>query len=338
MTAPRILVVDDEKLIRWSLGERLTRSGYDVAAAESGEEALDKLRGGPADVMLLDVRLPGIDGLDTLRRALAMQPELIVLMMSAHSTVDIAVEGMRRGAIDFLVKPFALGALDVAVKRALDAVSTRHAPAGDLVGDGLAGVRGAIGRIAAADGPVLIEGETGSGKELAARCIHARGPRAALPFVHLSCASLPGSLLEASAAGAGTLLLADVADLGDSAQERLLRLLDGGTAARIVATSSADLRERAALRRFRPDLALKLDAARLHMPALREHIEDLPQIAAALMAQSKLRGISPSALDLMMAYRWPGNVRELRNVIDRALILYGDTEELRPEHLPPEIV
>src|SRR5512143_2377317 len=180
----RILVVDDEKLIRWSVGERLQRDGYEVIAAESGEQALEMVAASAPDVMLLDVRLPGIDGLATLQRALALHPEVSVLMMSAHSTVDVAVEAMKHGAVDFLVKPFPFQSLDAAVQRALSSARTRRQIAAltserkngnsaleALVGRSVAmeSIRGMVSRLAASDATtVLIEGESGAGKEVVA--------------------------------------------------------------------------------------------------------------------------------------------------------------------------
>ena len=217
MTSPaHIMVVDDEKLIRWSLQERLMRSQYQVTSAESGEEALAQLGTSSPDVMLLDVRLPGIDGLDVLKRALVLHPELVVVMMSAHGTVDIAVEGMKLGAIDFLVKPFPLTTLDAAVKRALGAAATRRmllAPAskgdGAACGTGLVGespamaqLRGLVARISANDAvTVLIEGESGTGKEVVARCIHTGSARGQRPFLGINCAAVPETILESELFG-----------------------------------------------------------------------------------------------------------------------------------------
>ena len=214
--AAHIFVVDDEKLIRWSLQERLTRSGYRVSSAQSGEDALQQLGTSSPDVMLLDVRLPGINGLDTLKRALVLHPELVVVMMSAHGTVDIAVEGMKRGAIDFLVKPFPLNTLDAAVKRALGAAATRRMLAGpaskadgseggqQLVGrsSAIEQIRGLVARIAANDAAtVLIEGESGTGKEVVARCIHTQSERAQKPFLCINCAAVPENILESELFG-----------------------------------------------------------------------------------------------------------------------------------------
>ena len=390
-SAPRVLVVDDEKLIRWSVSERLSRKGYQVSAAETGERALELLAAERPGVMLLDVRLPGIDGLETLRRALVLQPDLVVVMMSAHGTVDIAVEGMKRGAVDFLSKPFPLAMLDAAVARAHAAAGARRLLAGagperpaGAGADGMVGsspalerIRAMVQRIAASDfATVLVEGESGTGKELVARAIHLQGARASKPFLCVNCAALPELLLESElfghergaftdareqkvglfeAAAGGTVMLDEIGDLPAGGQAKLLRLLEnrtfrrvGGVAeihsdVRVVAATNADLEARVSEGRFRADLYFRLNVVRVLLPPLHERKEDVALLAAAFIARynvemkRRLRGISQPALALLEAYRWPGNVRELRNVIERALILHGDIEELRPEHLPDAI-
>ena len=260
-SAGRVLVVDDEKLIRWSVSERLTRKGYQVSAAESGERALELLATELPQVMLLDLRLPGIDGIETLRRALVLRPDLVVVMMSAHGTVDVAVEGMKRGAVDFLSKPFPLAMLDAAVSRAHAAAETRRLlacagserpavpGAGGLVGSSPAieRIRGMVARIAESDfATVLVEGESGTGKEVVARAIHFQSARAAKPFLCVNCAALPEHLLESELFGhkrgaftsadsdkkglfeiadGGTLFLDEIGDMAPPMQAKLLRAL-----------------------------------------------------------------------------------------------------------------
>jgi DNA-binding NtrC family response regulator len=388
----RILVVDDEKLIRWSVGERLQRGGYEVLSAESGEEALEVLAAQSPDLMLLDVRLPGIDGLEALQRALALFPDLAVLMMSAHSTVDIAVEAMKHGAIDFLVKPFPFQALDAAVERALAAARTRRQiqtltqerrggaeALSALVGQSSAveQVRAIAARLAGSDATtVLIEGESGAGKEVVARAIHFSGARADRPFLQVNCAALPEHLLESELFGhergaftdahaqkrglfesaeGGTVMLDEIGDLHAGGQAKLLRLLEnktfrrvGGVTelradVRVLAATNVNLEERVSEGRFRADLFFRLNVVRILMPALREHPEDIPTLCAHFIARFNhemkrhVKGVSANALQVLQAYHWPGNVRELRNVIERAFILHAGAEELRPEHLPPEL-
>jgi DNA-binding NtrC family response regulator len=388
----RILVVDDEKLIRWSVGERLQRGGYEVLSAESGEEALEILAAQSPDLVLLDVRLPGIDGLVTLQRALGQSPELAVLMMSAHSTVDIAVEAMKHGAIDFLVKPFPFQALDAAVERALTTARTRRQIQAlteerrggsealvALVGRSAAmeQVRALVSRLSGSDSTtVLVEGESGAGKEVVARAIHFSSGRAERPFLQVNCAALPEHLLESELFGhergsftdahvqkrglfesaeGGTVMLDEIGDLHPGGQAKLLRLLEnktfrrvGGVTelradVRVLAATNVNLEERVAEGRFRADLFFRLNVVRIVMPPLRDHPEDVPVLCAHFIARfnqemkRQLKGVNSGAIQMLQAYRWPGNVRELRNVIERAFILHAGAEELRPEHLSPEL-
>jgi two-component system, NtrC family, response regulator AtoC len=388
----RILVVDDEKLIRWSSSERLQRDGYEVLAAESGEQALDLVAQSTPDLMLLDVRLPGIDGLSTLQRALGLHPELAVIMMSAHSTVDIAVEAMKLGAMDFLVKPFPFASLDAAVQRALQSARTRRQIAaltserrGDSAGHGqLVGgsavmeqIRSMVSRLAASDATtVLIEGESGSGKEVVARSVHFESARADRPFLQVNCAALPEPLLESELFGhergaftdahqqkkglfesaeGGTVMLDEIGDLPPGGQAKLLRLLEsktfrrvGGVTelradVRVLAATNVNLEERVAEGRFRADLFFRLNVVRIRMPSLREHAEDVPLLVAHFVARFNqemkrgVKGVAPAAMDLLQTHSWPGNVRELRNVVERAFILHASADEIRPEHLPQEL-
>jgi DNA-binding NtrC family response regulator len=387
----RILVVDDEKLIRWSVAERLQRSGHDVQSAESGEQALEMVAATPPQVMLLDVKLPGIDGVQTLQRALVIHPEVTVIMMSAHSTVDVAVEAMKHGAMDFLVKPFPFQSLDAAVERAISSSSTRRSIAalssdrgGGSAVDPLVGasaameqVRNLVARLGASDTTtVLIEGESGSGKEVVARAIHLRSGRADKAILQVNCAALPEHLLESElfghergaftdahsqkrglfeTAAGGSVVLDEIGDLPPGGQAKLLRLLEnktfrrvGGvqelhTDVRVIAATNVDLERRVSEGRFRADLFFRLNVVRVRVPALRDHVEDIPALAAHFVARfnqelkRQVRGITPAAMDMMRAHAWPGNVRELRNVIERAFILHAGSDEIRPEHLGPEM-
>jgi DNA-binding NtrC family response regulator len=374
------------------VAERLQRGGYEVLTAESGEEALEVLAAQSPDLVLLDVRLPGIDGLVTLQRALGLSPELAVLMMSAHSTVDIAVEAMKHGAIDFLVKPFPFQALDAAVERALTTARTRRQiqalteerrggteALAALVGRSAAmeQVRALASRLSGSDSTtVLIEGESGAGKEVVARAIHFSSGRADRPFLQVNCAALPEHLLESELFGhergaftdahaqkrglfesaeGGTVMLDEIGDLHPGGQAKLLRLLEnktfrrvGGVTelradVRVLAATNVNLEERVSEGRFRADLFFRLNVVRIVMPALREHPDDIPTLCAHFIARFNqemkrhVKGVTANAMQVLQAYHWPGNVRELRNVVERAFILHAGAEELRPEHLPPEL-
>ena len=270
MTPEKILVVDDEKLIRWSISRRLKKLGYEVATAETGEEALEQLAAAPPDGLLLDVRLPGIDGVEVLNRALQMSPELAVIMMSAHSTIDIAVGAMKRGASDFLVKPFPLEAMELALQRALSTARIRRQLAGltveqksptqalgTIVGRSAAieEVRRMALRAAEASfATCLIEGESGAGKEVVARAVHFSSDRADQPFLQINCAALPEHLIESELFGhekgaftsadhakrglfemadGGTVLLDEIGDLALAGQAKLLNLLENRTFRRV---------------------------------------------------------------------------------------------------------
>jgi two-component system, NtrC family, response regulator AtoC len=387
----RILVVDDEKLIRWSVAERLQRDGYEVLSAESGEQALEMVAATPPDLVLLDVRLPGIDGVQTLQKALSLHPEMVVLMMSAHSTVDIAVEAMKHGAVDFLVKPFPFQQLDAAVGRALAAARTRRQIAtltGDKRGAGalesivggsamMEQLRSMISRLASSDTTtVLIEGESGAGKEVVARAIHFQSSRADRPIMQVNCAALPEHLLESElfghergaftdahtqkrglfeSADGGAVMLDEIGDLPPGGQAKLLRLLENKTFrrvggvqelradVRVIAATNVNLEERVAEGRFRADLFFRLNVVRIVVPSLREHLDDVPMLTAHFIARfnqemkRQVKGVAPAAMEMLKGYHWPGNVRELRNVIERAFILHAGADEIRPEHLTPEL-
>jgi two-component system, NtrC family, response regulator AtoC len=388
---PSILVVDDEKLIRWSLSSRLERKGYRISTAETGEEALQKVGSERPELMLLDVRLPGIDGVTTLARALEVHPEIIVVMMSAHSTVDVAVDAMKLGATDFLVKPFPLETLDATVERVLAAAQTRRAleaettPTGDvdvvhsIVGTSAvaAELRSMVLRLASSEATtVLVEGESGVGKEVVSRAIHMASTRARRPFSQVNCAALPNHLLESElfghergaftdahmqkrglveSADGGSIMLDEIGELPPSGQAKLLQLLENKTFrrvggvqelradVRIIAATNVNLERMVTGGHFRADLFFRLNVVRINVPPLRERAEDIPTLVTHFLARfnrnlkREVYEVAAAAFEILCNYDWPGNVRQLRNVIERALILHPLIKELRAEHLPPEI-
>ncbi len=386
--SPKLLVVDDEKLIRCSVVEGLERRGYDVAGAESGERALELVAAARPWVMLLDVRLPGIDGLVTLQRALEADPDLVVVMMSAHGTIDLAVEAMKLGAVDFVVKPFGFGSLLASLEKAIERAAARRQVAalrGPALGtSGLVGeapnmveLKETVARVAASDAStVILEGESGVGKEVVAQAIHSSSQRAAKPFLKINCAALPELLVESELFGhergaftdarvqkrglfesaeGGSVMLDEIGDLAPGSQAKLLRLLEerafrrvGGVTelkadVRVIAATNVGLKARVSEGRFRSDLFFRLNVVRIVVPPLRERMTDIPLLSALFVdrynqeMKRAVRGLSTDALELLLRYDWPGNVRELRNAIERAFILHPGAEQIRPEHLPHEV-
>jgi len=387
----RILIVEDEDLARWSIKEHMQRVGHDVDAVPSGEAALAYMDAHRTDFLLLDVKLPGIDGLQVLREAIGRRPDITALMMSSHGTIQTAVEAMKLGALDFLVKPFSFQELDTAVMRALTLRRSRreiaalsatpaHADGVEaIIGDSAAmdTIRDLVKRIAANDqATVLIQGESGVGKEVVARAIHAASARCQAPFCQLNCGALPEHLLESELFGhergaftdahtrklglvetaqGGTLLLDELGEMPKAGQVKLLQLLEnrtfrrvGGTAeltadVRIIAATNVDLEESVRRGEFRNDLFFRLNVFSINVPPLREHVEDVERLAAHFIARfnqqagARVQGIAPEALGALTHYDWPGNVRELRNVVERALIMDPAADTLRIEHLPSRV-
>jgi two-component system response regulator PilR (NtrC family) len=363
---PRVLVVDDEADLRELLELTLVGMGLDVDCAGDLGAARALLARESYALCLTDMRLPDGEGLELVELAGRAQPSTPIAVITAYGSADNAVAALKAGAFDYLSKPVALEALRNLVRSAIHPAPSGDsglvdAPDGGLLGDSPAirEVRSAIHRLARSMAPVAINGESGSGKELAARLLHASGPRAAQPFVAVNCGAIPEALMEAEffgyrkgaftgadqdregffqAANGGTLFLDEVADLPLSMQVKLLRAIQekrvrqvGANAeepvdVRIVSATHQDLAQCVADGRFRQDLYYRLDVIALRMPALRERPQDLPVLAKALLARIATRAgiapapsLSPEALTVLAAYPFPGNVRELENVLERAL-------------------
>jgi DNA-binding NtrC family response regulator len=379
--AARILIVDDDTAQVEYLRTVLAVDGWEVVGVTSGGEALDLLdRGEEADVIVSDLFMPGMDGRALLEAVLARRPEVPVIILTAHASVDSAVELLHAGAYHYVAKPAKLQELRLVVRRAREATETRRELARlrrrvqlpeDVVGVSRAmhDVLEAAIRVAPTTTPVLITGESGAGKEVVARAIHAASGRAA--FVALNCAAIPPAQFEAELFGAprgtgemrdhagalerareGTLFLDDVSEVPLALQLPLARLVETGTflrggeelrsTARIIAASSRDPAEAVAAGRMREELLLRLDVVRLHLPPLRERPVDIPALAHHLLERLAARfqldhaDLAPDTLAALTNYTWPGNIRELENVLARALAVRTG-RMLTPRDLPAHI-
>ncbi len=382
----RIMIVDDEQAIRDSLKGLFEDEEYRVACAASGEEAVARFRKEPADCILLDIWMPGIDGLETLARLKAMDGDLPVIMMSGHATIDTAVRATRQGAFDFVEKPLSSDKLLILIRNALEKRKLsrenielrQHAETRskkELIGEShaIASVRNLIRKVATSDAPVLILGEHGTGKAVAAELLHQYSRRADGPFVMVNTASIPESRMESELFGhekgafpgalhpqrgrfemanGGSLFFDEITDLGHAAQAKVLRVLQermiqrlGGPSplpvdVRLIAASSHDLEQALRQGMVREDFYYRLNVVSIRLPALRDRIEDIPVMAGTLAEEQAacLGGepvrFSEDAIVRLQSYPWAGNVRELRNYIERCHIL-KQGETISADAMPP---
>jgi len=384
-----LLVADDDPGLRESLERTLTREGYRVVLASDGRAALERVQAGGVDLIVTDLRMPGLTGLELLRAAKAIMPDVDVILLTAFGTVEEAVKAMKDGAYDFLTKPFRREQLIKLVDKALerrDLIEQNKElkkqledirAKGQMIGSSPAYRRmlSLVEQVADSSATILIQGESGAGKELVARTIHERSGRRAGPFVAVNCAALPETLLESElfgyekgaftgAAGrkegrfelanGGTLFLDEVADLSLVTQPKILRMLQegeferlGGTRTlqvdvRIVAATNQDLAEMVKEKRFREDLYYRLNVITVRVPPLRERHEDIRLLAQhylrvyAAKNGRKLESFSNEALERLESYKWPGNVRELENLIERTVLL-ARKDRIDAEDLPEEV-
>jgi two-component system, NtrC family, response regulator AtoC len=390
MARIKVLIIDDEKLVRWSLQQKLAKEGYEVESAPTGEEGINLIREDGYDLVLLDLRLPGMDGVQVLQEIRKLEKEVAVIMLTAETAISRAVECVRLGAHNYLCKPFDFEEVRVAVEKAREDLKLRREVTRirwaqrrkfgleNLVGESpqMRQLRELISRVAESDATtVLIEGENGTGKELAARAIHLGSARANQPFMGINCSAIPDALIESELFGhergaftdakttkkglfeladGGTVLLDEVGDMKPALQAKLLRVLEsrefqrvGGTQSisvdvRVTAATNKNLEEAVANGEFRQDLYYRLKVISLRMPSLREQAKDIPLLAEHYLRQfaeefnKPLKRLSPEAANALQQYTWPGNVRELRNVIERLVIL-EHAEVVLPEHLPVEL-
>jgi two-component system response regulator HydG len=383
----RILVIDDDQGVRESMERMLRGAGYTVQSACSGEEGLTLARGNAFDVILSDMQMPGISGIDVLQKLREQRVDSAFIVMTGFGTIDTAVEAMKLGAVDFVQKPFFRDELLMRVRSAADRrqlarqvdLLQRQIRAGGsldaLIGESEAmrRVKDLVVRAAAAPGTVLITGETGTGKELVARALHAQSPRADKPYVALNCAALTDSLLEnelfghargaftgAAAARAGliehanggTLFLDEIGTMPSGLQAKLLRALESGEVRRIgenelrhvdvrfLAATNADLQQAVSSGAFRNDLFYRLNVHRIHLPSLRERGGDIDLLLDHFLqryrAGTEVTGYSEAARAALVAYDYPGNVRQLEHIVQRAVAV-SRGPLIDPADLPEEL-
>jgi two-component system nitrogen regulation response regulator NtrX len=375
----RVLVVDDEAAIRDSLRMTLEYEGYDFLGAATGQEALVLVERETPDLIILDVKMPGMDGLEVLDRLRALNDAVPIVVISGHGTISTAVEATKKGAFDFIEKPFASDRVLVSLRNALDqrrlrdenrtlrrAVEVRH----QMIGDSpvLKQVMAAIGRAAPTNATVLIQGESGVGKELVARTIHRNSLRSRERFVQVNCAAIPEELIESELFGhekgsftgatekqvgkfeqadRGTIFLDEVGDMSAKTQAKVLRVLQEGEVerlgsartikvdVRVIAATNKNLEEEIEKGTFREDLYFRLAVIPIHVPPLRERAEDISLLTRhyldlfARENNMRPKKVTGAALDVLQRSRWKGNIRELRNTVERLMIMTaGDAIEV----------
>jgi DNA-binding NtrC family response regulator len=387
-----ILIIDDEPNIRRVLEAVFMKDRYEVFTAESGRKALDVISSQPnLDVVLCDLIMPDMNGVEVLKAAKEANPALSVVMITAHGTIRTAVEAMKLGAFDYITKPFDMDEIKLVVKNATERrqlvsenADLRRELKSRFKFDEIVGSSGKmqevykiVERVANSNATVMIRGDSGTGKELVAKAIHYNSPRADKPFIAVSCAALPETLLESElfgyekgaftgAAGQkqgrfelahmGTLFLDEIAEISPGMQVKLLRVLQerqferiGGTKTvsvdvRLVAATNRDLEDAVAKNEFRPDLYYRLQVIQVFLPPLRERKEDIPALVEHFIQKfnaangRSIKYVNPEAMDLVMKYPWPGNIRELENAIERSVVLADMNSDLiTPDVLPASV-
>src|SRR5271166_777837 len=387
MPQKRILIVDDEKLVRWALNQKCAEYGYQTLEADTGEEALHALQNESVDLVLLDVHLPDLSGIEVLEKLKQAGETRSIIMMTADPQLDDVKAALRLGAYDFVSKPINFEELSVTLQNALEAGSLRteveslrdevrrRAGYHDVIGVSrkITELMKFVYKVAAsAATTILIQGESGTGKDLVAKAIHYRSSRSERPFIAINCSAIPETLMEAELFGhekgaftdakamkkglfeiadGGTLFLDEIGELSPLLQAKLLRVLEdqmvrrfGGVRdiqveVRVIAASNRDLEREVREGRFRQDLYYRLAIISIFLPPLRERKEDIQPLVEFFLGhynrkfRKSVRGITYDSRRLLLNYDWPGNVRELKNALERAMIL-EDGNLLRPDDLP----
>jgi DNA-binding NtrC family response regulator len=387
----RVLFVDDEKPLQEFMRSELPRLGHEITVCPDGKAALKVLEKSTFDAAILDLRMPGMTGIEVLEHLKGVSPDTEAIVMTGHASTETAIAAVRLGAFDYITKPCKLADLEIILKKIIDkralkntnlALQTRvHAAEGPTVLVGKSPAMSAIHRliatVAPTDSTVLILGETGTGKELAARTVWQQSHRVEMPFVPVNCGALPENLVESQlfghrkgaftgadrdhkglfeVANGGTLFLDEVGELNKNIQVKLLRFLESGevlrlgdtepfrTDVRVICATNRDLRTMIKKEEFREDLYFRVNTFEIRLPSMRERRSDIPDLARHLLGRAARRPpeqvaelLTPEAIDVLLEHEWPGNVRELANVMEYAHIISGG-QKILPEHLPHHIL
>ncbi len=370
----KILIIDDEKAIRRTLTEILGFEGFEIEEASDGEEGYKKFASATYDVVLCDIKMPKMDGIEFLEKAKLSNPDVPIIIISGHGNIDTAVEAVKKGAYDYISKPPDLNRLLITLRNATDKqeliqetkkLKRRVSKVQPMIGNSnsLAQIKDTIEKVAPTDARVLITGENGVGKELVARWLHEKSARHSGPMVEVNCAAIPSELIESELFGhekgsftsahkqrigkfeqanGGTLFLDEIGDMSLSAQAKVLRALQEGKITRVgsdkdvnvdvrvVAATNKDLLHEVEEKAFRLDLYHRLGVIIVHVPALRDRADDVPDLVEHFLTaiakeygQAK-KDIDKDALAALKGHKWGGNIRELRNVVERLIILSGE--------------
>jgi DNA-binding NtrC family response regulator len=387
----RVLFVDDETSLREFMRSELPRLGHEVTVCPDGRTAVKTLEKHSFDAAILDLRMPGMTGIEVLEHLKQVSPDTEAIVMTGHASMETAQQAIRLGAADYITKPCKLAEIDAVLTKAAERRELKHknmalenrAEAAEgptvLVGNSpaMGGVHRMIAKVAPSDAPVMILGETGTGKDLAARALWQQSNRKDMPFVPVNCAALTQHLVESElfghvkgaftgadrdhkgmfeVANGGTLFLDELGELNKSIQVKLLRFLESGevrrvgdtkpfkTDVRVLCATNRDLRKMIADDEFREDLFFRINTFEIRLPPLRERRADIPDLARHLLARAARRPVeqvagllTPEAIDALLEHEWPGNVRELANVMEHAWIIAGN-EPILPEHFPHHLM